>query len=700
MTITLAMPIAADHQRHGAESEQQCRERRVGRRPRREGVRRPADVDLLRVRAGWRSPPARRATPSTGPGRRARRRVEALPSAPRRSLGDRPADQRRPVELGRERHRVEDADDGEPAIADPDLRAGTRSMPRRSAASAPSTTAGQRSVAASRNRPRCSVRRQRAEQVGLGRRSRRCRRSPRRDESVRRTVALGRVGRRRHDSTGADAPDHRRRASSGSVGLVAEEASGRARPSAGSCRAGRAARAGRPGWTRRCRPPPPAPRCRSRCRAPTGPPAAARVRRPSQRRPRSSVARRQPGGAVAHRRRPTIAPSRSSTRRGSEAAISRSWVITRSSARRRAARAAGRGPPSPERAVEVAGRLVGQHDRRLADERAGDRHALALAAGELAGPVPQPVAEARPARAPPPPRRRRSRERRRRGRAARRRRCRRAVSAVEQVELLEHEADRPGPQRRQLAVGQRRRRRAPASADRARRRPVERADHVQQRRLARARRADDRRPARPRSTSGRRRAGRRPSAAVGRARRRPARSRRSLRHHHERRPRRRRRRCTWTNPSADAPSSTGTICCASASSTAVAAAGQGEQCVHGHRQGVRRPPFERRAPRPVAPSVAPGSPRPSPRRRASASCRRRRRPPTAPRGRRRRCAPSAAARPAARPARPCHAGRATACGRRARSARHACARSCRRACRRPGRRPRPRARRPRRAAGR
>ena len=34
--------------------------------------------------------------------------------------------------------------------------------------------------------------------------------------------------------------------------------------------------------------------------------------------------------------------------------------------------------------VEVAGRLVGQQDRRVVDQRARDRHALLLAAGELA----------------------------------------------------------------------------------------------------------------------------------------------------------------------------------------------------------------------------------------------------------------------------------------------------------------------------
>jgi hypothetical protein len=33
--------------------------------------------------------------------------------------------------------------------------------------------------------------------------------------------------------------------------------------------------------------------------------------------------------------------------------------------------------------IEVAGRLVGQHQRRIAHQRAGDRHPLLLAAGQL-----------------------------------------------------------------------------------------------------------------------------------------------------------------------------------------------------------------------------------------------------------------------------------------------------------------------------
>ena len=103
------------------------------------------------------------------------------------------------------------------------------------------------------------------------------------------------------------------------------------------------------------------------------------------------------------------APSRSATRRGSAAAISRSCVIT--SDRRALARCSSRSSATisaPERAVEVAGRLVGEHDRRPPDERARDRHALALAARQLLGAVVEPVRRARRARAPSRARRRRS----------------------------------------------------------------------------------------------------------------------------------------------------------------------------------------------------------------------------------------------------------------------------------------------------
>ena len=49
--------------------------------------------------------------------------------------------------------------------------------------------------------------------------------------------------------------------------------------------------------------------------------------------------------------------------------------------------------------VEVAGRLVGPHDRGLADQRAGDRDPLLLAARQLGGPVVERGGRARPARA-------------------------------------------------------------------------------------------------------------------------------------------------------------------------------------------------------------------------------------------------------------------------------------------------------------
>ena len=45
-------------------------------------------------------------------------------------------------------------------------------------------------------------------------------------------------------------------------------------------------------------------------------------------------------------------------------------------------------------AVERAGGLVGEEELRAVDERAGDGGALAFAAGELAGAVVEPVAEA------------------------------------------------------------------------------------------------------------------------------------------------------------------------------------------------------------------------------------------------------------------------------------------------------------------
>ena len=64
------------------------------------------------------------------------------------------------------------------------------------------------------------------------------------------------------------------------------------------------------------------------------------------------------------------------------------------------------------------------------------------------------------------------------------------VEPLDEVELLEHEADGPAPEARQLPVAQARRV-VPGDADGARGGAVERADQVEQRALARARGSDD-----------------------------------------------------------------------------------------------------------------------------------------------------------------------------------------------------------------
>ena len=224
-------------------------------------------------------------------------------------------------------------------------------------------------------------------------------------------------------------------------------------------------------------------------RARRAPPAAAGCAgRPAP--TRATSPRRQPGGG--HRRRlhaGTTSPSRMSTRRGRPAAISRSWVMTTTvvpaaCSSRSSAHDLGAG-----RRVEVAGRLVGQQQRRLADDRPGDRHPLPLAAGQLVRPVVEPVRQpdpvqrrGRPGAAAPAGRRPR--------RAGRRRRC-----------------PAPVPRRRGGTAGRRSRwcgRAARTAAGRtagpagARRwctepdaGPVQRADQVQHRGLAGAGRADD-----------------------------------------------------------------------------------------------------------------------------------------------------------------------------------------------------------------
>ena len=98
-----------------------------------------------------------------------------------------------------------------------------------------------------------------------------------------------------------------------------------------------------------------------------------------------------------------ICPSRRWIWRSAAAATSGSWVIStivRPAAwsSRRSGQDVGAG-----RAVEVAGRLVGEDQGGIGDERPGDRDALLLAAGQLGRLVVEPVAEARAARGPPWP---------------------------------------------------------------------------------------------------------------------------------------------------------------------------------------------------------------------------------------------------------------------------------------------------------
>ena len=100
--------------------------------------------------------------------------------------------------------------------------------------------------------------------------------------------------------------------------------------------------------------------------------------------------------------------------------------------------------------VEVAGRLVGEHDRRARDQRARDRDPLSLAAGQLVRPVLAPVAEAdgldqrlepglvRLVAADPD----------------RQQDVLLGVQDRQQVVALEDEADLLAPQQRELAVGE------------------------------------------------------------------------------------------------------------------------------------------------------------------------------------------------------------------------------------------------------
>ncbi len=138
--------------------------------------------------------------------------------------------------------------------------------------------------------------------------------------------------------------------------------------------------------------------------------------------------------------------------------------------------------------VEVAGGLVGEHDRRSVDDGARDGDALTFATAEMARDVTDAVGEpdAFECFGGPPTAFGRSN-------AAVEQTLRDVLhraQTVEQEELLEDEPDQLRSRGRQLTVAECRHRH-PGDADGARARPVERADDVQQRRLSGSRRSHD-----------------------------------------------------------------------------------------------------------------------------------------------------------------------------------------------------------------
>ena len=162
-------------------------------------------------------------------------------------------------------------------------------------------------------------------------------------------------------------------------------------------------------------------------------------------------------------------------------------------------------------AVEIAGGLVGHQQLRLAGERARDRDALLLAAGELARIVRR-RACARPTRSSHVRARALRRRRRRRARAAASRsRARSAPAAAGTTGTRSRagaarSAARASSSRRDSAL--------PSSQTSPRRRPVEPREQAEQRRLARSRRADDR----DRRRRARRRTSRRRGSSAARRR--------------------------------------------------------------------------------------------------------------------------------------------------------------------------------------
>ena len=99
------------------------------------------------------------------------------------------------------------------------------------------------------------------------------------------------------------------------------------------------------------------------------------------------------------------------------------------------------------RTVEIAGRLVGQQERRTGDKGAGDRDGLLLAARKLSRIMPQPMPGPTLSAPPrPAPRRRAARPVRAGSRHLARRHRR------QQMEALEHDPDMIPPQPRQAAL--------------------------------------------------------------------------------------------------------------------------------------------------------------------------------------------------------------------------------------------------------
>ena len=81
----------------------------------------------------------------------------------------------------------------------------------------------------------------------------------------------------------------------------------------------------------------------------------------------------------------TTTPSRRNTTRSAQAACRASWVTSSAGRAGVAARAQQPQHLLAGLGVEGTGRLVGEHEPPLADQRAGDRDPLLLAAGHLVG---------------------------------------------------------------------------------------------------------------------------------------------------------------------------------------------------------------------------------------------------------------------------------------------------------------------------